>query len=540
MAPLLEAGAVYVGHANPFHPKVHHWDLGTGIVLYANADYAVVEYGSDAAYKHVHYATAISKQLPKLLKTGSLEGKTCLANVKVVNGKVLNRDDGKLIGLVGQMYKNGWYFQLDQENQAGFPNRHQAVKALIARYNAQPTVPLEPFTTAAKAMATSFADVQKALQDGTLKIKLQPPSPPSSVSSWDGGSKKPPPLKKTSSPSDATGALKPGDPHPDETWKGLKQEISGDHLTGKNPVYVNGEIVAGEVYFHQTLVGYTKTNGDGTMQAFHADGTLVIAIATPGSGHATNAIAAHHTMVHSGAAEKLLELHEQITNVVKLPPAEVGHVEGGLYHHPHLAYTPPKPEQVQGCFDDVMSTGRGNRVYDFVTGAHELPLTTPHQNALTFYTANGYAILNSMLRTGKTSNVTAGTHVISLDELFGLAPVLTEAIEVYRGIDQSTAKQLFGAIGEKVGQTFVEPGYSSCSALVSTAFTQGSNIIIRTTVPRGSRVVKPSAAGHFGDKEREIILPRLAHFLVMRDEVIETDYSQKRQLDLVLTGSALY
>lgn len=517
----MEIGAVYVGPKDAIGATVQHWLHGGGHVQVFNGDAVVVDfYGSSKVF-----ATAFAQQKPKLIKTNSETGHTCIANVKAIGNKVVNKDDGKLIGYVNQTTHFGWTFQcqINMDVKDGFSSKHLAIKALV-NYN----------NTTIDSLAINHAVAKYTVVQPPVDPWATAPAIPNIITDADVPAiKKPEPVKK---PED-------GAPWLDEAWKSVKQELQGNLLVGANPVKnADGQIVSGEIHFNGVVVGYTKSNFDGTMKVFHADGTLVAPTAVPGAHTATDMVAAHHTEFHSGMQELIAELTAKIKNTVvngKIAPTELSLSEGGLHHHPVLAYTGPSGPGVLNHFRDQDSHSAGEAMYAKVAGAHLLDLATTWKSSLKHYTANGYVWINNQLRANAIKHPTVANHITRLDKIFTKTPELEETITVYRGIDHGTASTLFGELGSHVGKEFIELGFSSCSAVAASAFTNGMNIVMRITVPKGAHVVKPSLAGHYKDQECEIILPREAKFMVMRDEHVGIGFGAKRQIDLVFTGSIL-
>lgn len=508
---MVEIGAVYVGPKDAVNDYLQHHAHGGGTLMGIMNGIACVKFNTGVK----EFATAFAQQKPKLVKTNSEFGKTCLANVKAAGYKIVNKDDGACIGYVVPVPSQGWYFQHVKTvyTEGGFTSKHLAIKALVNYVNAQ----------------VDKADVEslKGLS-ATLMKHLSVVTPPDDP--WATTEKKKKPQVAVAIPASTA-------------WTSVKEEINGNQLVGANPqTNADGQIISGEIHYKGIALGYTASNFDGTMKVYHADGTLVAEKAVPGSHTATDQVAGYHSANHSGLKEKIAELNAKIKNTVvdgKIGPTEISQAEGGLHNQPHLSYAAPTADEIAQHFSHDLSNQRGNQVYDLVPGAHLLDIAGTWKYSLKHYTANGYGSINDQLRAGAIQHQATGNHIVHLDKIFTKTPELEEAIVIYRGIDKHAAVSLLGEVGSRVGDTFVELGFSSCSAFVSSAFTAGSNIIMRITVPKGAHVIKPSQAGHFGDKEREIILPREANFLVMRDEIIEKGSYHKRQIDLVFTGSAI-
>jgi len=541
--PIHEIGAVFVGPKSSVGWQVTHWKHGTGTVVGLD-DLATVSF----EHETLMFVAATANQQPKLIKTYSEVGKTIIANVKVKGMEVHNRDDDRLIGWVKQDWSDGTYYyvlnNVSKATKPGYQTKHAAVKALVnlnnfiaetvtGNGNSLPPVPqLTMDTSGSMASPWALPPKTEPMFTFTSKASAVPSFIQGIISAQESPGKSAPTTQPANQPAE------PGD------WQKVKEELNPNNLVGANPVKKAGHIVGGEIHFNGVKLGYTVSNGpsSGTMKVYHCDGTLVHDAAVPGKGHATNAIAAHHTVHYSGQAELIAELSAKVKNVVdggKILPSERSLTEGGLHNQPHLAYSPPEHERVLKHFKDEDSVSDGTQVYASVHGAHFLKLTAAEKSAIDNYTHNGFSVINGALRVGKVTSVAMLNRIKALDKVFLKTLELEETITIYRGIDFSTAKLLLGEPGAKVGQMFTEPGYSSCSAYVASAFCSDSNIIMRITVPRGSHVVKPSKVGHYGDHEKEIMLPRQAGFLVFRDEMVQAGPYQKRQVDLVFTGSSI-
>lgn len=519
----VEVGAVYVGPKDGLGDTVYHWKHGYGKVISLETDAVLVLFIDDVTPRR--YAVAFAPQKPKLVKTNSEQGKTCVANVKLVGTKVFNKDDGKLVGYVSTVFNGHWFFQHtpNAHTSAGdFTSKHQAVKALVNHVNAYAEKQATLATHEAAPNKTGFAAVY---------ADLHPHDPWSSASFPVPEAPAIPDLIQPPAP--AAAPVSAG-----EQWKTVKQDLAGHQLQGVNPVKDHdGKIVSSSIVFGAVKLGYTESNGDGTMKVFHADGTIVAAKAVPQSGEATNSVANYHCINYGKDAELLKKvnasLKAQLSEGNTFLPTELSLTPGGLHNEPELGYTSPPQDhrdlhyKVQPCAEVAEKT------YSDLPGAHLLKLTGGEKGAIKYYTGNGYVDLNNALRAGQVTSGIVASYLEKLDRVFYKTPELEETIVIYRGIDPNAAVKLLGDVGSHVGKTFTEPGYSSCSAYPSGMFVGG--VVMRVTVPHGSHVLKPSKAGTYDDKEFEVTLPRGARFLVMRDQAV----GDKRQIDLVFTGSAL-
>lgn len=277
-------------------------------------------------------------------------------------------------------------------------------------------------------------------------------------------------------------------------------------------------------------IGYTKANADGTMDVYHADGTLVLPSAKPGTGGATQALANHQnlkygkstpaaTATYFGGGSKT-ESTPEPGKAGKFEPTDASKAEGGLHNNPEKSYDPTGG-----------SVSATKTLYD-QPGAKDLGMSAAEKSAIKSYTGSGYHAMNTALRTGN-SDATTNKKIDDLDKAFLKTPELQTSIVTYRGINSQAGQKLLGDVGSHVGKTFTEPAYSSTAAQSSNAFSGG--VKFRVTSPPGSHVLRPNGHGHYGDSESEILLPRGTQFKVMRDEMV----NGTRQVDVVVVGSSM-
>lgn len=307
--------------------------------------------------------------------------------------------------------------------------------------------------------------------------------------------------------------------------------ISAGSLHGTNVKKdASGKIIGSDMSHGDAVIGHTKANADGTLTLTHADGHVISTGIKPGSGQATAKLAQYHNTKYDDSTLPKPEVKPP----PKLAPTGASQQHGGLHNNPEAAYTPPSHESKTSGFHDSATVDESSKTYSGVTGSHNVTLSSSEKSAIGYYTGSGYHPMNNFLRKGTVSsyNQTAVVnHINHLDTAFTKMPALKHSITTYRGVSNGAA--MFGPVGSKVGKTWVEPGYTSTAAHASASF--GGDTKIRITTPAGTHVLKPSGNGSYGDGEKEILLPRGAHFKVMRDEMV----GGTRQVDLVMVGNIL-
>lgn len=205
--------------------------------------------------------------------------------------------------------------------------------------------------------------------------------------------------------------------------------------------------------------------------------------------------------------------------------------------------------QRHASFTDTASRRHSQQMYDAVPKASAANLTAGHKAAIKAYTGSGYTTINNYHRhvlngtqtMGPTDQEYAKKHTANLDAAFAKQPALEHDLITYRGT--RNANKMFGAVGEKVGGEFVDHGYTSTSshAAVGGGFGGGTagataetSTLIRVLHPAGSKVLKPSEVGGFGDSEREILTPRGTRYHIAADRVVTLQNGRtQRQVDLV-------
>jgi len=165
-----EKGSVFVGSKDSVGETISHPVHGEGTITAADKDNVTVQYGDGTTRQ---YAASYAAQNPKLVDTGTTEGKTHIANVKVgKDGAVTNRDDGKTVGHVSKAADGSWqYTHTDGTTESGFSSKHTATRGLIGHHN----------DTAAERMAAKQKPVEKPTETPKPKPieELKPASKPS-------------------------------------------------------------------------------------------------------------------------------------------------------------------------------------------------------------------------------------------------------------------------------------------------------------------------------------------------------------------------
>jgi len=202
------------------------------------------------------------------------------------------------------------------------------------------------------------------------------------------------------------------------------------------------------------------------------------------------------------------------------------------------------PAAVHGLFSSFMDTitrRRSQKMYDSVPKASEIGLTPTQKTSILKYTGNGYSVINGHLRgtyksldTGLDSKSRLDEHVAKIDAAFDKQPSLADDLITYRGVNHP--EKLFGQVGEKVGGEFQDHGYVSTAshASVTSGFGGQTGALIRIIHPKGSKLLKPSDVGAFGDAERELLMPRGSRFHIAADRIVtQHNGVQRRMIDLV-------
>lgn len=520
MATSYVKGAVFVGPKTSTGAKVTHEKLGFGTVVGVYSESVTVTH--DHAGLHLEYAAVFAQQKAKLIPTGSDKGKTCLANVTVTKlGWVENRDDGKVIGNVYKSSQGDWAYvpNAGMPGESGFSSKHMAVKALVKRYNWQADNPGMVYPP------ISEAHVVKPLLDKTTSLKQVGAAAFNAM----------PPLKTTIDiepaisvvvvPSELAAVKNLGDVN-------HLQFSAANVKTG-----ASGAITGSDMVTEGVKIGFTVSNGDGTMQVFHVDGHLVAEKIVPGTGGATQMLSEYHNKTHgtwAAATEKVAALLASVVIIHdKFQPTTISTSVAGLHNDPSLAYVEGAYESRSQSYKDAACVAVSKKVYQAVPGSHFLNLSTVQKSAVKKYTHHSFEEINSELRSGVLSS-TIQTLIKHIDAAFMKTPELDQSIVVYRGINYAGAMDLFGKLGSRVGQVVLDPAYASTSAFASSSFSS-QGVMVRITIPAGTHVLKPSMVGYYGDGEREIMLPRDTEYKVMWDGDV---HGVGRVVELVVVGTA--
>lgn len=269
------------------------------------------------------------------------------------------------------------------------------------------------------------------------------------------------------------------------------------------------------------------------------------------------ATAAAHAGPSYVTHQKAYQAHKAVSDVVGKDP----HIKAYPYHknmmeyhrfaadHPsqvipagvnqehadeHAARFPTATPHMFHQFTDTASRRRSQRMYDAAAKASSTPLSSLERNAVQTYTGSGYSSMNNHLR---GTDVTTNSHILNsirhLDSAFNKQPGLEDDMISYRGVQN--ADKMFGSVGSRVGGEFRDLGYGSSAshAAVASGF-GGTGALIRILHPKGSKLLKPSDVGSFGDSERELIMPRGSRFHVAADRIVTTiNGTKQRMIDLV-------
>lgn len=253
---------------------------------------------------------------------------------------------------------------------------------------------------------------------------------------------------------------------------------------------------------------------------------------------------AHLAATKSGTAinEKASNYHHQMAGYHNFAATKPDSVIPAGVHQEHVAEGasrfPGGLHHMFSSFMDTVTRRRSQKMYDSVPKASDSPLTLFQRKSISSYTGSAYNSINGHLR--GTSPASGGhktdieAHVSSLDSAFAKQPGLKDDLITYRGV--SSPDKLFGGLGEKVGGEFQDLGYGSTAthADVTAGFGSQSGALIRILHPKGSKVLKPSDIGMFGDHERELLVPRGARFHVAADRMVtQHNGTQRRMIDLI-------
>lgn len=256
------------------------------------------------------------------------------------------------------------------------------------------------------------------------------------------------------------------------------------------------------------------------------------------------AAAAHKeaaTMYEADQAKAGVYHHEMASyhsHAASSPTTLIAATVGQEHKDEHASKFPNALHSMFSSFMDTVSRRRSQKMYDSVPKASETGLTQAHKASISAYTGSHYARINGHLRGTDprvgTEKAAVEKHVTNLDAAFAKQPGLAHDLITYRGTH--SADKLFGPIGSKVGGEFQDLGYGSTAshAAVTAGFGSSTGALIRIIHPQGSKLLKPSDVGSFGDAERELLTPRGTRYHVAADRMVTTKTGkQKRMIDLV-------
>lgn len=170
-----EAGTVFVGPKGSVGEQVNHPTNGDGTIVAEGKGTVTVQH-ADGTTKQ--YAATTAPQKAKFVETGSLEGKTHIANVKVSGkGLVENKDDGKTVGHVSQAADGSWVYGHNESGdvEGGFSSKHQAVKALVDHNNEVAEGKAKPAAEEPKHEPEAASEPEKAPEPEKMPEKAPDP-----------------------------------------------------------------------------------------------------------------------------------------------------------------------------------------------------------------------------------------------------------------------------------------------------------------------------------------------------------------------------
>jgi ADP-ribosyltransferase exoenzyme len=185
-----------------------------------------------------------------------------------------------------------------------------------------------------------------------------------------------------------------------------------------------------------------------------------------------------------------------------------------------------------------------NSTYKSVAEVRKTGATPEELDSVNAYTRGSDSLINKTLRQGPHSDprftAEANQHISNLDSVFARQSGLKDGITTFRGVHK--ADQLFGPVGGKVGQHFVDDGFSSTSVHPDVAATFGSRsqggALLRIHTAAGTKVLNPAGAGGFGRAEKEILMPRGSSYHIKADRMVRLKNGMmQRQIDLEHKGS---
>lgn len=194
--------------------------------------------------------------------------------------------------------------------------------------------------------------------------------------------------------------------------------------------------------------------------------------------------------------------------------------------------------QMLSSFMDTLSRRRSQKMYESVPEASATGLLAHEKTAVRNYTGSSYSSVNGHLRGTSPASGSNLHHVdgvtAGLDSAFEKQPGLKQDLVTYRGVKK--AGDMFGPVGSKVGGEFQDLGYGSTAshAAITRGFGASGGALIRVLHPAGSKLMRPSTVGSFGDAERELLVPRGVRFHVAADRMVTTNNGEiMRQIDLI-------
>ena len=182
--------------------------------------------------------------------------------------------------------------------------------------------------------------------------------------------------------------------------------------------------------------------------------------------------------------------------------------------------------------------------YKSVAEVRKTGATPEELNSIKDYTWGSDKLINDTLRSGPHPNPKfaeeADQHIAHLDSAFAKQSGLKSDVTTFRGVHK--ADQMFGPVGSKVGDHFVDHGFSSTSVHPDVAATFGSRsqggALLRIHTAAGTKVLNPAGAGGFGRAEKEILMPRGSSYHIVADRQVRLKNGMmQRQIDLEHKGA---
>lgn len=143
-------------------------------------------------------------------------------------------------------------------------------------------------------------------------------------------------------------------------------------------------------------------------------------------------------------------------------------------------------------------------------------LDDKQQKAVYDYTGGRFRDVNEALRTPDTARPYSDTQDIidRLDSAFADTPPLDGRVTVQRRVRSPQA--MFGEVGSRKGDTFVDNGFVSTTSGQPDPFFGEAKVRIR--VPKGGKILDVKASSN-NPRENELLLPRGTRFKVVDDDV---------------------